>query len=241
LLVVVAIIGILVAILFPVLGLMRSRADSAQCLHQLGQIGSGMAAYMNDHDGTFPGPLTCTQSATYSATTQGSLAALLENYLGTPNSPPTAGASRFSPHLECPSARRLLNNTTTATYLMNMLPSPVAGQSVWGDVTLGEKPMAKAALVEWGDDVNMDPTHTSGNPLSLSEMWAMQDADQSYVTSHTNFFHADVTGLLPNSAHVDHYNALFFDSHAESRVAGLQVLVPATPAPSTPAPSSGSP
>jgi hypothetical protein len=69
-------------------------------------------------------------------------------------------------------------------------------------------------------------------------MWAMQDADQDYLKYHTNFFVATMTDILPQPAHDDHYNALFFDMHVERRVAGLQVSGPGGP---SPAPASTSP
>jgi prepilin-type processing-associated H-X9-DG protein len=53
----------------------------------------------------------------------------------------------------------------------------------------------------------------------------MQDGDQNYVTNHQVGFDstANISGLLPMPAHVDHYNALFFDFHVESRVPSLAI------------------
>jgi prepilin-type N-terminal cleavage/methylation domain-containing protein len=239
LLTVIAIIGILVAILFPVMVRVRAAADSAQCLSQLAQIGTAIGGYTNDHDGTLPGPLNFKQGPTYGPSIQGALAQFLESYL-TPPPKASTGTSRYSPVFECPAAARKSRDPTTPTYFMNMLTSPESGRPVWGDINTGAQPMAKAAFVNWSQ------ADDNGHPLTLSEMWAMQDADQAYVASHTNFFTGSVNDVLPLPAHEDHYNALFFDFHVASRTAGLSITEPAagsTPAPSTtpdsPPPSSG--
>jgi prepilin-type N-terminal cleavage/methylation domain-containing protein len=234
-----AIIGILIAILLPVVGIMRARADSAACLAQLRQIGMGICAYMNDHDSVIPGPLNLTQSPTYVSNQAGSLALLLEAYLSPANANSPPGASRFSPIFNCPAAARKLKDPTKPTYLVNMLVVPYYNQPVWGDATAGQQPLSRAALVNWTD------ADETGIPLDLSAMWAIQDGDQDYVLNHTNFFSGSVSNLLPLPAHVDHYNALFFDFHVAPREAGLQITEPgggssgSTPAPSSsPAPSS---
>jgi len=68
-------------------------------------------------------------------------------------------------------------------------------------------------------------------------MWIMQDADQNYVTSHQSGFVnvTNLSSLLPMPAHVDHYNALFFDFHVAQRNPSLSL----TPSSQTTGPSSG--
>ncbi len=53
-LVVVAVIGILAAILFPVLARTRENARRASCQSNLRQIGLGLQQYLQDYDGTYP-------------------------------------------------------------------------------------------------------------------------------------------------------------------------------------------
>jgi type II secretory pathway pseudopilin PulG len=226
LLVVISIIIVIVALLLRAVSLMRKRADATQCLGQLRQIGTGIAAYMNDHD-TMPGPLNIKQSATYDPTQPGSLAALLESYLGTATS--TAGTPNFSPVFLCPAVYRKAQNKTISTFFMNMLQVPEYGQSIWGDNALGQQPLSRAILGNWYDATD------AGHPLNLSEMWAVQDADKDYLDNHTNFFVSTTSDLLPLPAHDDHYNALFFDMHVERRVAGLQITEP-VPNPPSPTP-----
>jgi len=73
LLVVIAVIGILVAILLSVTSRARSKADEAQCISQLRQGGTAICTYINDHNGMLPGPLTSTQSPMFVVGQPGSL------------------------------------------------------------------------------------------------------------------------------------------------------------------------
>src|SRR5207245_1564018 len=52
LLVVIAIIAILAAILFPVFAQAREKARSISCLSNMKQLGTGLAMYATDYDGT---------------------------------------------------------------------------------------------------------------------------------------------------------------------------------------------
>ncbi len=61
LLTVIAIIGILAAILIPVVGAVRESARASQCLSNLRQIGSGIYLYADDNDGRLP-PLSLTSA-----------------------------------------------------------------------------------------------------------------------------------------------------------------------------------
>jgi prepilin-type N-terminal cleavage/methylation domain-containing protein len=57
LLTVIAIIGILAAILIPVVSSVRESARSATCVSNLRQIGHALALYTDDNDGWFPFPI----------------------------------------------------------------------------------------------------------------------------------------------------------------------------------------
>jgi prepilin-type N-terminal cleavage/methylation domain-containing protein/prepilin-type processing-associated H-X9-DG protein len=56
LLTVIAIIGILAAILIPVVGKVRDSAARANCVSNLRQIGTGIHLFADDHGGRMPGP-----------------------------------------------------------------------------------------------------------------------------------------------------------------------------------------
>jgi prepilin-type N-terminal cleavage/methylation domain-containing protein/prepilin-type processing-associated H-X9-DG protein len=55
LLTVIAIIGILAAILIPVVGQVRDSARASKCVSNLRQIGAGLHLYASEHDGRAPG------------------------------------------------------------------------------------------------------------------------------------------------------------------------------------------
>lgn len=57
LLVVVAIIGILAAMLLPVLGVAREKARRISCAGNLKQLGMAIMMYADDHNGVLPAPL----------------------------------------------------------------------------------------------------------------------------------------------------------------------------------------
>jgi prepilin-type processing-associated H-X9-DG protein len=52
--VVIAIIAILAAILFPVYARLKEKARSTQCLSQMRQIGSAIMVYADDYEGSYP-------------------------------------------------------------------------------------------------------------------------------------------------------------------------------------------
>jgi prepilin-type N-terminal cleavage/methylation domain-containing protein/prepilin-type processing-associated H-X9-DG protein len=66
LLVVVAIIGVLVAMLLPAVQYARETSRRMKCLNNLHQLGLGMLMYMNDHGGHFPWTYHADRNATVS-------------------------------------------------------------------------------------------------------------------------------------------------------------------------------
>src|SRR6202012_2586830 len=139
----------------------------------------------------------------------GSLPALLENYLGTTNSTAPDGIGRYSPLFECPAAARQLHDPTKPAYIMDFLPSLSFGQCIWGDLALGQKPLRRSALLDWG----AEGTNSSNNlPLPLAQTWVIQDGDQYYASLvQASMLTGSVSDLLPTQAHQDHWNDLFFD------------------------------
>ncbi len=82
LLVVTAIIGILAALLLPVLGAAQSRARRAACLGNLRQINAGVRMYCDDASDTSPSAVTNQVWASYKE--------LLESYVGLGGAPTNA-------------------------------------------------------------------------------------------------------------------------------------------------------
>ena len=233
LLVVIAIVAVLAAILVPVFGTARRQADSVQCVAQLRQIGMGVAAYVNDHAGMMPGPLTMKQRADDEAAVEGSLARMLASYLGTTAGPSATGATS-SPELRknlfrCPAAARQHRDPKTPSYIVNMLSVPGYNQPAWGDAARQQVPLSQAALTNWHD------AETDGHPLNLAQIWAIKDADQEYFQEIGNQVD-DVKDLPPTPAHGAHRNALFHDFHV-GRVEVMRVVMKVTPETAPPAPT----
>ena len=234
LLVVIAIVAVLAAILVPAFGTARRQADSVQCVSQLRQIGVGVVAYVNDHGGMMPGPLTMKQRADDGAGVEGSLARLLANYLGAA-AVASASSGASGPELgknlfRCPAAARQFRDPKTPAYIVNMLPVPGYNQSAWGDAAQQQEPLSQAALTNWHD------AQTDGRPLNLAEIWAIKDADQEYFREIGNQLD-DVKDLPPTPAHGAHRNALFHDFHV-GRVEVMRVVMKVTPEPGSPDPAS---
>ncbi|MDP0496547.1 MAG: prepilin-type N-terminal cleavage/methylation domain-containing protein [Verrucomicrobiota bacterium JB024] len=84
LLAVIAIVGILAAILIPVAASVRESMYTAKCQSNLRQIGGGLNMYLQDNNNVFPGPLIGLQPTFYTSTTSNSLAYFIAPYLSLP-------------------------------------------------------------------------------------------------------------------------------------------------------------
>lgn len=103
---VVAIIGILAALLLPALATARERARMTSCANNLRQIGLALHLYAADNEGLIP-------PGRYAVGTQESWASVLVkgNYLAAPWSDNATGAATRNSVLQCPSADPDLNTT----------------------------------------------------------------------------------------------------------------------------------
>jgi prepilin-type N-terminal cleavage/methylation domain-containing protein/prepilin-type processing-associated H-X9-DG protein len=125
LLTVIAIIGILAAILIPTVGRVRSSARTSQCVNNLRQIGSATLLYANDNRGQFP-----RQRFDYVFD--------LWPYVTTPGRPlPTIAGNELPRDMqgtifECPSAATD-SSTTKRSYGINLR---LNGYGFWPDKTL---------------------------------------------------------------------------------------------------------
>jgi prepilin-type N-terminal cleavage/methylation domain-containing protein len=84
LLVVVAIIGILAAMLLPALGRAKQRATQASCLSNLKQTGVAIQMYLDDNDGSLPGPVFSGARASYDISSSTELIFYIAKNLGAP-------------------------------------------------------------------------------------------------------------------------------------------------------------
>jgi prepilin-type N-terminal cleavage/methylation domain-containing protein/prepilin-type processing-associated H-X9-DG protein len=201
LLVVVAIIAVLAALLIPVVGMVRRRADGTACLSNLRQVGAGISSYIGEHDGELPGPLWRWQSCWYNDGDSGALGSVLAPYLGLDKD----GETRRAEMLVCPAWQKGAPYLQDELWIMNMEVRTTGDEIInpWGDADLAsddapdpeghDQPMRLSAM----SDVN------------LARTWAMQDMDlQSPVPVVPH-------DIAPKPVHGEVRNALFFDFHAE--------------------------
>ncbi|MDR1279657.1 MAG: DUF1559 domain-containing protein [Opitutaceae bacterium] len=131
LLTVIAIIGILAAIILPVVGKVRESARRAQCVSNLRQIASAVLLFADDHRGILPGGikdqydhlgLAGGQTAWISRNNWNMLGAHIADYLGTRL--PEDGTSVLMPAFVCPSFvskySDLAAQTNSVVYAVNI-------------------------------------------------------------------------------------------------------------------------
>src|SRR6185369_12725568 len=84
LLVVIAIIAVLAAMLLPALARAKQKAQTANCTSNLKQIGVALEMYVQDHDGSLPGPCFGGARASYDQSSGTELIYYLAEGLGNP-------------------------------------------------------------------------------------------------------------------------------------------------------------
>lgn len=220
LLAVIAIIGVLAALVLLTVGKVRDSARSARCLSNLRQIHAAILLHAGDNKGTLPGPTTMSQGPCYysSATsTSASLAGLLRDYLPPPREAPERGVNRWMQELfACPGWAAADGYETPGptspaltTYVLNLTPWP---PSAWPNGSNDVRP--------FGD------TNSASNPLraaprrlvALSEFplehtWMLTDADNAFLAEVMNY--ATSESYLDSPAHGSSRNVLFYDGRVE--------------------------
>lgn len=226
LLTVIAIIGILAAILIPTVAAVRSAAHQATCTSNLRQIAMGVLAYANDHRGQLPAGRNSSgefiglrrglgdPNALASGKTSGSvnvttdqgtrLAGHIARYLGT---------SRAN-YWRCPGNNAAWDATSTGTtYICNNQSSTVPSYFFGRADTNGGIPGSAEATPK-----NINQSLMSGTATQVSEpsrLWMLSDADSFNYSSEG----MPAIGA-PNEVPLPHRGArnyAFFDGHVESR------------------------
>jgi prepilin-type N-terminal cleavage/methylation domain-containing protein/prepilin-type processing-associated H-X9-DG protein len=221
LLAVIAIIGILAAILFATYGSIMRAKNSTVCLSNLRQIGNASLLYCADHKGEFPRavsfpPTTVTNSAPWNV--------LLYSYFGLP-----ADVAN-SPVFKCPADPRdyaTVQNSTTRyarSYAFNGTPTlndgsaqgrmglvqttPLTGTKIYPVRKLSEvtAPSKTIMVTEWWTNKAGVLRENWQNEYSVSQITAgwVRLADVPISSEGSGYYHGD------------NYNAVFVDGHVQS-------------------------
>ena len=199
LLTVIAIIGVLAAILIPVVGAMRKSAQSSRCVSNLRQIGVAIQLYANDNRGTLPGPLWARHGVGYRSTSDGNLAQFLApTYLPSVDT----GGGLFSCELfKCPAWA-----ATDAIHYQSML----SNITPWRD-------SKGATHFPFGDAANpvIRPPMTTSmiSQYPLARTWMLVDMDNPLMAQ---LGWGTSTQLPQKTVHGSSRNVLFFDGHVAS-------------------------
>ncbi|WP_309387664.1 type II secretion system protein [Cerasicoccus frondis] len=205
LLVVVAIIGILAAILIPAVGAVQASARKSGGVNAMREVGGAIHLYTQEHSGVYPGPLWPGQVPFYHpdrGEEDGRLAFFLAPYLDVP----TDGAGPIRAEVMIPPAYPIdeLYQAPTdepRTFIMN---------------TEAQNPNSAEIINVWGKHPNLAEDESESIPMATARIiapaatWAMMDVDQQ---------HPQVGGWSSSTPEEPIYGgvrlALFFDGHVE--------------------------
>jgi prepilin-type N-terminal cleavage/methylation domain-containing protein len=227
LLVVIAIIAVLAGLLIPVMGRMIDTAKSSKCVANLKQIAVAINSYCQENEQRLPGPLSEGQFAKWTEGDpryKGSLAKILEKYLGTTEDKPsgqgTQGSQDRDTVMRCPawaSASKGLPNAPV--YIMNFEDrlEEYDNRVPWGELDASierSEPIKKTMLGSWHITASAKKKKPDSNVelMNLTETWAMKDADQEDF-ANSEWKPSMLSDLVPKPVHNDHRNVLYYDMH----------------------------
>ncbi len=213
LLTVIAIIGILAAIIIPTVGKVRLAARQAECTSNLRQTGMAMMSYANDNRGELPGRsgnnggLQSAVTRRNSATERRQLGYHIAPYAGTPA--PATGSSMVTIGILQEETTRLASADPESNMQLWVLNGRLKRTRHEG------VPVATYYPFGWtqaGAEVPPDRYDNVVKYVTPSRVWAMMQADRKLYDD----FGADDGPYVPATAparpvYGGHRNALFFD------------------------------
>jgi type II secretory pathway pseudopilin PulG len=201
LLAVIAIIGVLVAIVSVNVGKIRDKAYAARCVSNLRQIATAVYAYSGDNHGMLPGPLFSGQGITVDRTkNQYQLSYFLSPYIGDVDSDAKHKADLFV----CPAWAVATAGQANAEIIYQLNGSAGNLSSIWGYPASG---------------TNLgSPTRRIAEVLSAcmpAKTRILYEVDQqsSGISPVGTSWYPTMAATPP---HHTFYHALFFDTHVEA-------------------------
>jgi len=234
LLTVIAIIGILAAILVPTVGAVRQTAKSAACASNLRQIALSCILYAEGNNGRLPGSHTVTTNrgvwnpevnntnfASQSVIDSSAhLSTRLAGFLDT---------NRSGAIWRCPSndagaaASNKDNSLREITYVLNQnRSSGMVPSSPFGSTANGGTPPARLSDIKAAAGPNNSGVDANGRLWNtfteLSQIWMITDADSINYGGQSGYPASTAADAVP-MPHKNDRNYAFFDGHVEYRPA----------------------
>lgn len=199
LLTVIAIIGILAAIIIPTVGKVRETARSAQCISNMRQIGQGVLLYAQANNDTLPGPLFGAQGPkffTNSTGMHGSLSVYVAPFITSVSG--VSGTQQRQQMFECPSWLTATPDLNGPSMQVNLNPRNFLNGStqVWpfGDAGASRMPVKLSNI----------------SSFPASQTWMMVDVDKVWVASTP----VGWSNQIPDKeVHGSGRNCLYYDGH----------------------------
>jgi len=206
LLTVIAIIGILAAIIIPVVGRVRESANKARCASNLRQIGLAIIMYAGSNRDMLPGPVNRDISAPEIGTTPPpgtvSLRDFIQPYMG----------NKTDGFWVCPSNKAALeannNPDQRFVYFLNN-GGTVQSSRPFGNVSSGALPKRLSQITT--------ARSAFSTSMPLSRIWMMSDIDSRNFGSGT----PSLVGKKVPPPHSEGRNYVFFDGHVEYLKVGV--------------------
>ena len=215
LLMVMAVVGIIAALLIVVTNKVLTHVRTVGCASNLRQVHTAVQLYANDHDGRLPSPCGMGQGPRYYYTSQNTtfnLACLLRDYLPAARREPEAGVNRwFNPIFACPGwiadgGQNLPNpgSSLSTSYILNLNPWPS-----WP----GANKFYPFGSTNDAQDGGVTHKIVELNRFPLDRTWMMVDADNTFARDALRW--SGWSHWLEISVHGEYHNVLFYDGHVE--------------------------
>lgn len=212
LLVVIGIIGILAALLFPVLARGKKAATRIQCANNLKQLALAINMYAEDHGDQLPGPVWQGLYPVYDNTSTLFMPYYIAKYLSLPA---PSGTVVGVPSAVCPASARITHATLDGT-LTTVLRQPISYIETITVTNVQDDVVSRPFGYPYEHLPNSNG-FTNEPPKRLKEIrnpsssWALEDTDQQNAVSLAQYYNY----IPPTLAHDSVRNELFFDWHVE--------------------------